>query len=275
MIKWSNLRVEDIINDFLKKNLTSKNDTLREMISYMLNGGSARLRSSLLLNLIKDISPNNFDNKLNKALYVAAAIELLHESSLVHDDLPALDNDSIRRGKPSIHVKFGEAKAILFGDWLLNEAFYFLKMSGLNSDILINLLYEFSSCNKELIEGQLLDLQENSDPLIVAQLKTGSLFKLVFVSSSILSGLDEYTKKFLQDLGLKVGILYQIKDDIKDKESDATKRAHSNIILKSTESFTFETIAKLKNEIDNILTSLKNNFNIELVNTIKVLEKIF
>ncbi len=194
---------------------------LSEAIVYSVKNGGKRLRPTLML-----LTADALGVDLNKVLPFALSLELIHCSSLVHDDLPALDNDNLRRGKPSCHVKFGEAEAILCGDAMLNYAYEIASFycQDKNDIISLNTLAKYSgifgmlggqyldvTCEKRNIKSKeiLLDIQKN---------KTSALFTLCFIIPSILANNNYYNN--LENYGQNLGIAFQIVDDILDEISN-------------------------------------------------------
>lgn len=163
------------------------------------------------------------DGNLRDAITVGCALEFIHNYSLIHDDLPAIDNDSTRRGKPSCHVLFGEDMAILAGDALLNLAFEVLSkkenfVSVNEKDLLqvIRILSE-SSGHKGMVAGQIMDIKKLSDVWSINFKKTACLFSSTFACAGVISKRDQLLHS-LMSAGVKVGVLFQMVDDYKDKD---------------------------------------------------------
>ena len=164
------------------------------------------------------------------ALRVGAALEAVHCYSLVHDDLPAMDDDDLRRGKPTCHIQFDEATAILAGDGLLTIAFEILANEKTHNDPLVrsNLVLELAKASgpNGMVGGQMLDLEaeqrgsQSLDEIIKIQsLKTGALFHFSLIAGAILANADQKSFKALATYAEKVGLAFQIADDILDVES--------------------------------------------------------
>lgn len=217
------LRVDALFDSFLSPRFfPSKN--LVDSMKYSTIDGGKKFRPYLLYSVAKKF---NIDEDL--ALYIGACIELLHAYTLIHDDLPCMDNDDTRRGKPSNHIKFNEYTAVLTGDALQSEAFYLLSSSNLKLDAqtkldIINLVAETVG-GRKLISGQMLDLEfENSETDVIDiaeieqihRLKTAKLIELCIVIPSIIANQDSSYKAKLSDYGKKLGLLYQIVDDYHD-----------------------------------------------------------
>ena len=197
--------------------------TVLEAMQYSLFAGGKRVRPQLLLLALEGYG---IDPKLGYPM--AAAIEMIHTYSLIHDDLPAMDDDDLRRGKPTCHKQFSEASAILAGDGLLTKAFYTASLSKEDPSIqveLIQALSQYAGCDG-MIYGQCLDIQEESDPdptlekLIEVDLyKTGKLITLPLVAAALIAHHPE-DRKIMNELGEAIGIQFQIQDDILDATSN-------------------------------------------------------
>ncbi len=217
----------NIFNDCLNANVVKieKNigGILAESMIYALSGGGKRIRPVLAL-ATAELLGLEFD----KVKKFAFAIECIHSYSLVHDDLPAMDNDDYRRGKLSTHKKFGEAYGILAGDALLNYAFEsVLDEDNLTSTFDVKALKILADCAgaKGMILGQVYDLQNEKNPKFTEELlyeiyenKTAKLIMAPILIASILSGSKYFTE--LKEFGYNLGITFQIVDDIMDEEGD-------------------------------------------------------
>ena len=223
----------DLIDDYLKTSMDHKNSyqkKIYEAMEYSLFTGGKRLRPIIALKAYEI-----FDANLEKILPFAAAIEMIHTYSLIHDDLPSMDDDDFRRGKPTNHKVFGEAMAILAGDGLLNLAFETMLNYTINNShsideykCYVRAMEEISiySGTNGMIGGQVLDVLggfENMDELKLIYMyrtKTAGLIQASLVSGAIIGGAnDEYIEK-LRKFGLNLGLAYQIKDDILDYAED-------------------------------------------------------
>ena len=225
------------INTFLYRYFLKEKKT--ELIKPMLYGllpGGKKVRSKILFDV-----GNIFKVESDKILQVAAAVECIHAYSLIHDDLPCMDNDSLRRGKLTTHKKFSESTAILAGNSLLTIAFQILSDKRLNIHEqkkikLINLLSK-SSGHTGIAGGQFLDLsyekiKKNKQQIIEMQIKkTGKLFSFCCVAPIIMSGKSKYLNKF-DKIGDEIGLLFQIADDLidfKGKTLSAGKKTKKDI----------------------------------------------
>ena len=198
-----------------------------ESMKYSLFAGGKRLRPILCLAGAEAVGGDEAD-----ALSVACALELIHTYSLIHDDLPVMDNDDLRRGKPSNHKVFGEAVALLAGDGLLAEAFNLIAASEITEKVSSSALLKVTgmiaraSGYRGMIGGQLVDIQwegKTADPSLVEFIhtrKTGSLITASVTSGAILGGGDESQIKAITSYGEKTGLAFQIADDILDIEGD-------------------------------------------------------
>lgn len=217
--------VEKAIIDFLPK-CEYCQDEVVEAMKYSLTNGGKRLRPVFCLEFA-----NCLGLEKAKALPFACAVEYIHTYSLIHDDLPCMDNDDFRRGKPSCHKQFGETTALLAGDALLTHAFKIATESDLSSEKIVKAISLLSKNSgvEGMIGGQVLDLKyEKDNPtldqlLSVHQLKTSALIELSCLLGCIAAGATENqvnaASKFANDLG----IAFQIKDDILDVVGDAEK----------------------------------------------------
>ncbi len=189
----------------------------------VLNGGK-RIRPILLLEFYKLCGGND-----DCAYNFAYALEMIHSYSLVHDDLPCMDNDDMRRGKPSCHKQFGEATALLCGDALLTEAFLIAsKTLGLAPELVLRALTHLASSAgvAGMIGGQVIDMADNthSDDDVLFEmyrLKTGALIKTACAIGCILAGADDSQIAAAERFGEKVGVAFQIIDDILDFQGDS------------------------------------------------------
>ncbi|WP_177160815.1 polyprenyl synthetase family protein [uncultured Fusobacterium sp.] len=216
--------VEDSINLFLNE-LTYPTQIAEGMKYAVLNGGK-RIRPILLL-MILDL----FDKDEKLGVPSAAALEMIHSYSLVHDDLPALDNDDYRRGKLTTHKKFGEAEGILIGDALLTHAFYILTEKNLNllspEKIveIVRLTSSYAGING-MIGGQMIDIESENKKIDMETLKyihknkTGKLLRLPIEIGCVISDTSKDIREKLEKFADLIGLAFQIKDDILDIEGD-------------------------------------------------------
>ena len=209
-------------DNYLKKIFNKKNSYLLiKPMKYGLFSGGKRFRSAIVVSTGKIFGINN-----KILIIIGAAIECIHSYSLMHDDLPSMDNDSLRRGKLSTHKKFNEFTAILAGNSLLTSAFDILSSRHLNlsSKIKNELIQSISKCcgYEGLASGQYFDLtyeHKKISPKKIINMqedKTGKLFGFCCESIGIIKNLSIKEKKFLKDLGIQIGLLFQIVDDLID-----------------------------------------------------------
>ena len=211
--------IVDLINTSLK-NLKFSDDKIGEAMRYtLIDDGAKRLRPLLFL-----LTFQMFNNSVIESVNYALAIELIHNYSLVHDDLECMDNDDYRRGKLTVHKKYGEDIAILVGDALLNYSFEVLTQS-IKNDIdakSANYIVSKSGCFG-MIRGQLLDIDSDISENNIVEIydkKTCNLLKASTVSAGILSRVDDNTLLKLEDYAFNLGMAFQIIDDIMDYEND-------------------------------------------------------
>jgi len=216
-------------NKFLLRFLAKQNKTdLLKPMKYGLFPGGKKIRSKLIIDIGKI-----FKLKYQNLIYLSAAVECIHAYSLIHDDLPCMDNDDLRRGKLSTHVKYGEATAILAGNSLLTIAFEILSQNKfiLDEKIKIKLIKLISECSGHsgIAGGQYLDLsferkRVSLKKIIAMQLKkTGKLFSFCCMAPVIMSKKYKYIRKF-DKIGSEIGLLFQIADDLIDY-AGSTKKA--------------------------------------------------
>lgn len=201
---------------------------IAEGMKYSVLNGGKRLRPILLLMTLEILNQD-----MREGLSIGAAIELIHSYSLVHDDLPALDNDDYRRGKLTTHKKFGEAEAILIGDALLTHAFNILseKVEKISPEKLVKIIAltsRYAGING-MIGGQMIDIQSEGKKIDLDTLKyihshkTGKMIKLPIEIGCIIGNPDVKKREALIEYGELIGLAFQIKDDILDIEGDFQK----------------------------------------------------
>lgn len=198
---------------------TPRYEGIQEAMEYSLLAGGKRIRPMLVLE-----SCRLCGGDVEKALPLACAIEMVHTYSLIHDDLPAMDNDDLRRGRPTSHKVFGEANAILAGDGLLTGAFEILATADLPSERIVSALRCLSRAAGHLgmIGGQVLDLAGENTPQTLKQLtltqslKTGALISAACQLGCIAAGGTEAQSEALERYAMAVGRAFQIRDDMLD-----------------------------------------------------------
>ena len=192
-----------------------------QSLSAMLLAGGKRFRPMLLLSVVEAYEPLLFEGALAPAL----ALEFLHTYSLIHDDLPAMDNAPLRRGFETLHVTYDEATAILAGDALNTEAFYHISKAPLRDDIKIKLveLLARDGGTYGMVLGQSIDLHFENEPLTLEQVKvlhrnkTAKLIATALLMGAVIVGLEKEKQESLYTFGIDLGLLFQIQDDIIDE----------------------------------------------------------
>jgi len=190
----------------------------------MLTGGGKRFRPALLLGVVKAYNPL----LLQSAYCVALAIEILHTYSLIHDDLPTMDNADLRRGIPTLHKSYNEVTAILAGDALNTYAFEVLSHAPFCDKVIVKLVRELSSNGglNGMVLGQAIDCHFENTPLTLDEVKilhihkTGKLIAASLKMGAIIVGRDDIAQE-LYDFGIDLGLLFQIQDDILDVTHDS------------------------------------------------------
>lgn len=202
---------------------------LKESMLYSLNAGGKRIRPVLVLATI-----DSFNRDIDIGIDVGCALEMIHTYSLIHDDLPAMDDDDFRRGKPTNHKVFGDAMAILAGDGLLTLSFEVIakmsheKVTPEMKNELIQMIARAAG-PEGMVGGQVADMDGEGKKLTIEQLvyihhhKTGDLLTFAVESGAVLSGADEHTRQTLKAFAKELGLVFQIKDDILDVEGDMHK----------------------------------------------------
>ena len=206
------------IEDFYKSQQVSSD--LSEVILYSVQAGGKRIRPLLLLELIQA-----FGLELDEAHYqVAAALEMIHTGSLIHDDLPAMDDDDYRRGRLTSHKKFGEDMAILAGDSLFLDPYGLLARAELPSQVKVDLISELSLAAGSfgMVAGQVLDMQGEGQAISLEDLKTihanktGKLLTYPFVAAGLIVQAQQSVQDKLRRIGELLGLAFQVRDDILD-----------------------------------------------------------
>lgn len=212
-------KVDKALNDYFHQK-GEFNKLIYEAMAYSVNVGGKRIRPMLNL-LTYSIYKENIDETLDMAM----AIEMIHSYSLIHDDLPAMDNDDLRRGMPTNHIKFGEAIAILAGDALLNEAMTLIMNYSLKHGekaIKAGKVISDAAGANGMIGGQVVDIISEGKKINLETLnymhsrKTGALIKASILSGAIMGDASDTDMKILDSYGEKLGLAFQIKDDILD-----------------------------------------------------------
>ncbi|WP_339325095.1 polyprenyl synthetase family protein [Paenibacillus sp. FSL W8-0194] len=204
--------------------------SLREAMLYSLMAGGKRMRPLLVMAACEAL-----DGNAHAALDAACAVEMVHTYSLIHDDLPAMDNDDYRRGKLTNHKVFGEAAAILAGDALLTHAFYLVarlsQVHGVPAEQVVNITMDLAELAgpKGMVGGQAADMEGEQGLTELSQLeyihlhKTSDLITFSLLAGGRIAGADEQKLEALRTFGQKLGLAFQIQDDILDIVGDEAK----------------------------------------------------
>ena len=217
-------KIDAAIRDYYQqKNLPVSNELITAIL-YSVDGGGKRIRPLIFLDLLEgfglELTDSHFD--------VAASLEMIHTGSLIHDDLPAMDNDDYRRGRLTNHKKFDEATAILAGDSLFLDPFDLLAQTELSSEIRVELIQALSHASGTfgMVGGQMLDMKGEGQELDLSQLaqihehKTGKLLTFPFVAAGIVAQQGQEVLDNLQEAGQLIGLAFQVRDDILDVTAD-------------------------------------------------------
>lgn len=208
---------------------------LKEAMRYSVDAGGKRLRPFLILAICQTFKGTYSDLDLQ----AASSLELIHTYSLIHDDLPEMDNDDLRRGKPTNHKVYGQAMAVLAGDGLLTTAFEWLSRLELAPAIQIKLVHALSKAAgpEGMVNGQVGDIQGEQHQLTLAQLqrvhrgKTGALIQYACYAGGLLSNVSASHQDALKQFGIQFGLAFQIYDDILDvigTEAELGKKVHKD-----------------------------------------------
>jgi geranylgeranyl diphosphate synthase type II len=199
--------------------------SIHEAMRYSVFAGGKRIRPILCLEAARI-----FASDITPALHPACAIEFIHTYSLIHDDLPALDNDDLRRGKPTCHKKFGEAIAILAGDALLTLAFEAIGATPVDADLRVKILTEVASSAgtvNGMVGGQVADLEAEGKGVgpetleYIHRSKTAALIRASVTAGAICAGASDFDVARLRHFGETIGWAFQVTDDILDVEESS------------------------------------------------------
>ena len=281
----------DFFETELKRELKelSYPETIAKGMEYATLNGGKRLRPFLLFATLELLNEN-----IKRGVKSAIALEMIHSYSLVHDDLPALDNDDYRRGKLTTHKVFGEAEGILIGDSLLTYAFYVLSQKNLellSSEQIVNIISktsEYAGING-MIGGQMIDIQSENKKIDLETLKyihshkTGKLIKLPIEIACIIANVERDKKEVLEEYADLIGLAFQVKDDILDVEGtfedlgkpvgsdvDLHKATYPSILgMKESKKILNDTVEKAKEIIKNKFGEKTGKILISLADFIK------
>ena len=281
----------DFFETELKKELQelSYPETIAKGMEYAVLNGGKRLRPFLLFATLDLLNED-----ISKGVKSAIALEMIHSYSLVHDDLPALDNDDYRRGKLTTHKVFGEAEGILIGDSLLTYAFYVLSQKNLeflSSEHIVKIISktsEYAGING-MIGGQMIDIESENRKIDLETLKyihshkTGKLIKLPIEIACIIANVEKDKREVLEEYADLIGIAFQVKDDILDVEGtfeelgkpvgsdvDLHKATYPSILgMEESKKILNDTVEKAKEIIKNNFGEEKGKILISLADFIK------
>ena len=244
-----------------------------EALSYTLKSGGKHFRAMLVAGVVAAVRPE----RKEAAFHVALAFETMHSYSLIHDDLPAMDDSDLRRGQPSLHVKFDEVTAILAGDALNTHAFYQIARAPLDADARIKCV-EILSRNAGIYGmalGQAVDCYFENQKLGIEELKflhihkTARLIAASLQAGCVVAGLDETEAARIYDIGLDLGLAFQIADDIidatqsaetagKPTHNDGAKNSFTNLLgVEGAVQAKNELIAKIERELGSVHTGIR------------------
>ena len=273
-------KIDRFLINYLKNQELS---LLLDPMKYGVISGGKKIRSTIILDAGKI-----FKLSENKLINICAAVECIHSYSLIHDDLPCMDNDSIRRGKPSTHIKFGEASAVLAGNSLLTLAFEIIadKNYSVNPKLKNEIIKSLASCSGHtgIAGGQELDLKFENKKKSLKQIvrmqkkKTGKLFSFCFYAVAVVAKKNMREKNKLSDLGDEIGLLFQLADDFLDIKGSKklvgkpikkdNKKGKSTLISLMGYEKTYKYADNLKKDILLKLTKHGKNAK-DLINTIE------
>lgn len=215
------------IETYLERALEVRNYAKRlwQAMRYSSLNGGKRLRGILCLATLEAFKQDEWQ----KALPIAAGIECIHAMSLIHDDLPCMDDDTLRRGKPTCHIAFDEASALLAGDALLVEGMALVLQADLKAEVIMRIAQEITGAvgADGMTGGQMIDLVSAGRNITLAELemmhkmKTGAFLRASVVSGAIAGGADSKQLALLEQYASNIGLAFQIVDDLLDLESDS------------------------------------------------------
>ena len=222
-------KYQEIVNKHLEEYINKEKcpeELLNQSVEYSLMAGGKRLRPILVI-----ATYELFKKDIETCMSYAIALEMIHNFSLIHDDLPGIDNDDFRHGKPTNHKQFNEATAILAGDALQNKPYEIISQDLVNTKLdkmpkKIRVLQEFAQATQKMLAGQYVDTQKEGKDISAEELKyihqnkTGAFLKLCVRMGAILAEAPEEQVQKLTNYAEKIGLAFQIKDDILSEEGD-------------------------------------------------------
>ena len=241
-------------------------NVLREAMAYSLEAGGKRLRPLLLFATLQA-----FGKERNLGIGAACALEMIHTYSLVHDDLPCMDDDDLRRGKPTNHKVFGEAMAVLAGDGLLTYAFQVImvyEQKEISAEKKVRLVLELAKAAgpEGMVGGQVADMEAEGKQLTIDELeyihkhKTGKLLEFAVLAGSILSDATEEQEEKLLAFAKYIGLAFQIRDDILDvegTEEEIGKPIGSDVSNEKSTYTTLFTVDRAKDILEETIAEAK------------------
>lgn len=264
-------KTADLLEEALDRYVPVKENYQRniyEAMRYSLLGGGKRIRGMLTI-----MSCRLAGGQIEDALPCAAAVEMIHAYSLIHDDLPAMDNDDLRRGKPSNHIAFGEATAILAGDALLGCAFETI----LNNTPTHNIekawramcILATLSGTEGMLGGQVVDMAAENKEIDYDQLvylqqhKTGALIKAACLMGAIMGGADDALQNKLSLYAEKIGLAFQVQDDVLDVEGESSVLGKCVCSDENNKKSTFVSVCGMKKAKD-IIEELSKSASLDM-----------
>lgn len=226
-------QIDQCLDDYLSG--LKSYPVLKEAMKYSVDAGGKRLRPLLILAICQTMK----DSISKEDLQVASSLELIHTYSLIHDDLPEMDNDDLRRGKPTNHKVYGQAMAVLAGDGLLTTAFEWISHLNLDPEVIVKLVNGLSKAAgpEGMVNGQVGDIEGEKTHLSLEELqkvhrgKTGALIQYACYAGGILSSAKSRQLELLNQFGIQFGLAFQIYDDILDvigNEEELGKKVHKD-----------------------------------------------
>lgn len=273
MVKIKDLKLE--VDEYLKSYFKDKegfNDVIYKAQDYSLNIGGKRVRPILLL-----LVYNSYMNEYKTAMKMASAVEMIHTYSLIHDDLPCMDDDDLRRGKPTNHKIYGENIAVLAGDALLNEAMINIFESAIEygkEHLVAGSIISKASGADGMIGGQIVDIISEGKVIPIEELnymhmkKTAELIRASIVAGAVMGKAPEDDLENLSKFGYKLGLAFQIKDDILDvigNEKKLGKKTGADSEKDKSNYITFYGLEKCKILCNNLTLEC-----LELINSLSV-----
>ena len=237
-----------------------KEASLQESAGYMLLDQGKRIRPSICLSILED-----FKKLEEQHYFISLSIEILHTASLIHDDLPAIDNDDFRRGKPSCHKRYSEAQAILLGDYLQTWALNIISQN-VTVGQLSQLIAILTDAYQNVCLGQMLDMEDTSakDFGLINKLKTATLFASAFEAAGLLSELEADGVQKLKKIGEDFGLVFQLINDFKDTflspESTGRRDSSDSKNNKKTAINEFSNVSDAKTFLDQQINIWNNDF---------------